>query len=87
MQAGPEQFAWKLAMLEAGQIIGCFSALLLVMAVAAWAKLLLRPVARPLNGIEAPNVGNVEIASRLIASAVGLSAVAAFIAVAGLFAR
>jgi hypothetical protein len=74
-------------MLEAGQIVGCFSAVLLVVSVAAWARLLLRPAIQLQNGIGAPNVSKSEIASRLIASSVGLSAVAAFLAVTGLFTK
>jgi hypothetical protein len=87
MHIAPKQFTWKLTMLEAGQIIGCFAAVCLVVSVAAWTKLFLRPAVQPLNGNGAPSVSNAEIASRLIVSAVAMSAVAAFLAVAGLFAK
>lgn len=73
-------------MLETAQFIAVLSAVFLIVAVAAWAKLLLRPVLQPQVGSVAANVGNVEMASQLIVLAVGLSAVAAFLAVTSWFA-
>lgn len=68
-------------MLEAARIIGCFSAILLVTAIAAWVELFRTPALQPIDGRAAPN-GKVEIASQILVLAVGLSVVAALLAVA-----
>lgn len=67
-------------MLEAARIIGCFSAILLVTAIATWVKLFRSPALQPIDGSAAPN-GRVEIASQLLVLAVSLSAVAALLAI------
>jgi hypothetical protein len=69
--------------LEAARIIGFFSALLLVGSVAIWAKTLRGPLLRRLDGRMASNARPAQIAIRLLATAVGLSAVAALLAIAG----
>ena len=72
-------------MLEAGRILAGGSVLLLITALAAWANPLGRPQLRQING-SAANVGNPEVAALLLFAAVGLSAVAAILAIAGWFA-
>ena len=70
-----------MTMLEAARIIGCFSAVLLVTAIAAWVQLFRSPALQPIDGSAAPN-GKIEIASQLLVLAAGLSGVAALLAVA-----
>ena len=70
-------------MLEVARDLGAFSAALLIIAVSVWAKLFRGPELRRLDGFSEPKVRNVEIASRLLALAVALSAVAAILAIAG----
>lgn len=69
-------------MLEAARIIGGFSAALLIAAIAAWVKVFRGPKLRRLDGGTAPDVAKGEIASQLLALSVGLSAVAAILAIA-----
>jgi hypothetical protein len=73
-------------MLEAARIMASISVLLLIGALVAWMNLLGRPQFRRLNGSAAANVGNPQIAALLLLVAVGLSAVAAILAIAGWFA-
>jgi hypothetical protein len=68
-------------MFEIARTIGCISAILLILAVMAWAKLFGGPELQRLNGREALNVGNVEIASQLLMLSAGLATVAAMLAV------
>ena len=69
-------------MLEFGQMLGLLSALVLIVAVAAWVKLGLRPALPGVHGAGG-NPGTTEVASQLIVAAFGLSALAAVLAVAG----
>lgn len=73
-------------MLEAGQILAFFSAVLLIAALAAWVTLYRRPALHRLDGSAAAKFGNFKCASQLLALAVGFSAVSALLAVAGWFA-
>lgn len=78
--------AQLLTMLEAGQVLAVFAALLLVVAVVAWVKLL-RPLSRQrIDGRPGPSEGRIDTASQLIIVAVCVSGFAALLAVAGLFA-
>jgi hypothetical protein len=70
-------------MLEVARVLGAFSAVLLIVAVSVWVKLFRSPEVQRLDGSVAPKVRNVEIASRLLALAMALSAVSAILAVAG----
>lgn len=70
-------------MLEAARILASISVTLLIVAVAAWGDLWGRMQVRRLNGSAAAKAGNLEVAARLLLSAVGLIAVAAVLAIAG----
>ena len=70
-----------MTMLEAARIIGCLSAFLLITAIAAWVKLSRSPALQPIDGSASQN-GRIEIASQILVLAVGLSAVAAVLAIA-----
>ena len=70
-------------MLEFARVLGVFSALLLIVAVAVWVKLFAGPQLQRVDGISVQKMRNVEIASQLLALAVALSAVAAILAVTG----
>ncbi len=70
-------------MLELARILGGFSAVLLVITIAAWLKLLRAPLLQRLDGRLGLNSGPAEIASQLLVMAAGLSAVAAILAVVG----
>jgi fumarate reductase subunit D len=69
-------------MLEFGQMLGLLSALVLIVAVAAWVKLGLYPALHRVHG-EGGNLASIEVASRLIVAAFGLSALATVFAVVG----
>ena len=69
-------------MLEAGRILGGFSAVLLVAAVAAWLKLFRGPRLHTLDG-RTPDSVKGEFASQLLLVAVGLSGAAALLAIVG----
>ena len=71
-------------MLETAGFLGWFSAALLFAAVAAWLKLGRGPLFQWLNGRSALKSGQVESASRLLVVAVGISAVAAVLAITSL---
>ena len=71
-------------MLEAARILASVSVLVLVVALAAWANPLGRPQLRRIDGTAA-NEDNLEVAALLLLVGVGLSAVAAFLAIAGWF--
>lgn len=68
-------------MLEFARILGALSAVLLVLAVAAWIKLAGGPVLQRLNGRRGSDTSEAESASRLVVLALGLSVVAAVLAV------
>jgi hypothetical protein len=70
-------------MLETSDMLGWFAAALLFAAVAAWLKLGRGPLLQRLNGRTAVKADQVESASRLLVIALGVSAVAAIVAVAG----
>ncbi len=70
---------------EVAQAIGWLSAVVLIVAVGAWLKLLFRPALQRLDGRPPANGGRFEAASQLIVLAVGLSSVAAILAIASLF--
>lgn len=70
-------------MLELGQVLGFFSAVLLILAGAAWVQLGRGPVLQRLDGPASSNSGQGELVSRLLILALGLSAVAAVLAVVG----
>jgi hypothetical protein len=70
-------------MLELGQILGLLSAVLLIVAVTAWAKLSLSRAPQAIHGCPVANPGPVEFASRLIVVAFALSVPAAIFAVVG----
>jgi len=72
-------------MLEAAHILASLAIILLVVSIAAWANPLGRPSLRRLNGSAVANGGNLQIAALLLLAAVGLSAVAAILAIAGWF--
>jgi hypothetical protein len=69
-------------MLEAGRILGGFSAVLLLAAIAAWLKLYRGPRLQTLDGRTGKSVKG-EFASQLLMVAAGLSGAAALLAVAG----
>ena len=69
-------------MLDFGQMLGLLSALVLIVAVAAWVKLGFRPVQPGVHGAGG-NLASTEVASRLIVAAFGLSVLAAVLAVVG----
>lgn len=73
-------------MFEASYIVGSVSAGLLILAVIAWIKLFRAPALQPVDGGSAPKLGRTKRASRLLVAAFALSAVAAALAVIGLFA-
>ena len=70
-------------MLEVAQVLGAFSAALLLLAVFVWVNLLRGPEMQRLDGISVPNPRRAEIASQILAVPVALSALAAILAVAG----
>ena len=71
-------------MLELGQILGFLAAAVLIVAVAAWVKLGRRPALQRIDG-RSPraNPAPAEFASQLVLAALGLSVVAALLAVVG----
>lgn len=72
-------------MLESARILASASVIVLIVAVAAWGNLLGRLQSRRLNGGAAAKDGDPEIAARLLLAGVGLSDVAAVLAIAGWF--
>ena len=71
-------------MLELGQSLGIFSALVLVVALSTFAKLRWSRAPRSLpHGRSAANVVRIEFASQILMLAVGLSVLAAFFAAVG----
>lgn len=73
-------------MLEAARILASVSVLLLIGALVVWMNPLGRPQFRRLSGSAAASGGNPHIAALLLLAAVGLSAAAAILAIAGWFA-
>ena len=74
-------------MLESAHILASVSVILLIVAIVAWVNPLARSKIRRLNGsAAAADVGHLQIAAVLLLAAVGLSAVAAMLAITGWFA-
>ena len=69
------------AMLDAAQVLACLAAVLLAMAVGAWAKLSRGPALRRLDGGSEPLSRQSELPAQLLMSAFGLSALAAALAI------
>jgi hypothetical protein len=69
---------------DAGQVLGFFAAALLIIAIGAWVRLIRRPRLQRLDGRRPPTDG-VETASQLLVAALCVSAVAAILAVVGVF--
>jgi hypothetical protein len=72
-------------MLEVARILASIAAILLIVAFAAWANPLDRLSLRRPNGSAVANGGNIQIAALLLLAAVGVSAVAAILAIARFF--
>jgi len=72
-----------LTMVEAGNVLGVIAAVLLLMAVIAWLKLIRGPLVQRLDGRTGMDEAQGELASKLLFWAAGLSSAAAFVAVAG----
>jgi len=70
-------------MVEAANILGVLAAVLLLMAVVAWVKLIRGPLMQRTNGLADMDSAQGELASELLFWAAGLSTAAAFLAVAG----
>ena len=68
-------------MLEAGRIMACVGAILLIIAAGAWLKLGRTPLLRRIDGRLALTSAKGELAAQLLMAAVGLSAAAAALAV------
>lgn len=72
-------------MLEAARLLAGASVLLLIGALVTWLNLLGHTQLRTLDGSAVTSVGRPAIAALLLFAAVGLSAVAAILAIAGWF--
>ena len=72
-------------MLEIARILASIAVILLIVAFAAWANPLVRPPLRRPNGSAVAYGGNTQIAALLLLAAVGVSAAAAILVIAGLF--
>ena len=72
-------------MLEAARILGCFSAFLLVVAVAAWAKVFREPAVQLLVDSDGRSTRQAELAFQLLILALSMSALAATLAIAAWF--
>jgi len=72
-------------MLEAARILGFFSAFLLVVAVAAWARVFRTPALHRLDDKDGPRTHQTELAAQLLILALGMSALAATFAIAAWF--
>jgi hypothetical protein len=70
-------------MVEAASILGGLAAVLLLISVVAWAKLLRGPPLQRADGGTDMDFAQGEVASELLFWAVGLSIAAAFLAIAG----
>ncbi|GAA4723435.1 hypothetical protein H9L13_11380 [Sphingomonas lutea] len=73
-------------MLEGARILAVAAGVVLIIAVAAWARIFRRPALRRLDG-SVVNEDRAKLASRLLAMAVGASAVAAVMATLDLLGR
>ena len=70
-------------MVEAANILGVLAAVLLLMAVVAWVKLIRGPLMQRTSGVADMDSAQGELASELLFWAAGLSTAAAFLAIAG----
>jgi hypothetical protein len=70
-------------MVEASNILGALAAVLLLVAVVVWAKLLRGPLLQRADGGIVRNSAQGEFASELLFWAAGVSAAAVFVAIAG----
>jgi len=70
-------------MVEAGNVLGVSAAVLLLMAVIAWVKLIRGPLMQRTDGHAGMDPAQGEFASELLFWATGLSGAAVFLAVAG----
>ena len=70
---------------DAAQVLAFFAAALLIAAIATWINLLQRPRLQRLDGRRAPGNDGVETASQLLVAAVSVSALAALLALMGMF--
>jgi len=70
-------------MIEAGNVLGVLAAVLLLMAVIAWIKLIRGPLLQRMDGRTGMDAVQGEFASELLLWAAGLSSAAMFLAVAG----
>lgn len=70
-------------MIEAGNVLGALSAVLLLMAVIAWVKVIRRRLLQRTDGRTQLDAPQGEFASELLFWAASLSGTAAFVAVAG----
>jgi len=70
-------------MIEAANVLGALSAVLLLMAVVAWVRLIRRPLLQRTDGRTQPDSPQGERASELLFWAATLSGAAAFLAIAG----
>jgi hypothetical protein len=70
-------------MLVVAQMLAFSSAILLVTSIAIWAGLLRGPLLQRLDGSRAVNVRPAELAVKALALAVGVSALAALLAIVG----
>lgn len=73
-------------MFEAARFTAILAAVLLVVAIAVWVKLMRGPELQRLDRRSGGSVHNVEGASQLLVMAVGVSAVASILSLLGLFA-
>lgn len=73
-------------MLETSYIIAGLSAAVLTVAVVAWVKLFNGPALQRMDGGREPDPAKAELASQMLIVAVGLSAIAAILAVIRWFA-
>jgi len=70
-------------MVEAGNVLGVLAAVLLLMAVIAWVKLVRGPLMQRIDGRTGMDHRQGEFASELLLWAAGLSTAAMFLAVGG----
>ena len=72
-----------LTVVEAANVLGVLAAVLLMMAVIGWVKLIRGPVMQRTDGLTRTDSLQGEVASELLFWAAGLSSVAALLAIAG----
>ena len=72
-----------LTVVEAANVLGVLAAVLLLMAVITWVKLIRGPLMQRTDGSTGTDSAQGELASELLFWAAGLSTAAAFLAIAG----